>query len=255
MPRYEHSVSLMSSVLEVFSLLLYALFSPGKGIGYMDSTSLAVCQSKRIRRNKGFKGIARLDKTTKGWFFGLKLHLIVDEKGNLMRAKLSPGHGDDRQGVDPMTQGFTGWLFGDKGYLSKKLFLRLYRREVKLVTDIKKTRENTLMHGHEKLLLRKRYLIETVFDYLKNKLQLEHTRHLSPINALIPIVPSLICYQLKPTKPSISYHFALPKTSFGLVKFAWPLYSCLFTKNTRKTYTAYLILVSLCFLKRFFCLC
>lgn len=210
MPRYERFVSLMPRVLYLLMLLLYSLLSPGKGIGFMDATSLAVCHPKRISRNKVFKGISALGKTTKGWFFGLKLHVIVDEKGNLMRVKLTPGNTDDRKVVDQMTEGFTGLLFADKGYICKDLFLRLYRRGLKLVTGIKKNMKNILIHWQEKLLLRKRSLVETVFDYLKNKLQLEHTRHRSPINAFIHIVSTLICYQFKTSKPTISYDFALP---------------------------------------------
>ena len=210
MPSYERFVSLMPRVLHLLTLLLYSLLSPGKGIGFMDATSIAVCHPKRISRNKVFKEIAALGKTTKGWFFGLKLHIIVDEKGNLMRVKLTPGNTDDRKVVDQMTDGITGLLVADKGYLSKELFLRLYRRGIKLVTGIKKNMKNVLILWQEKLLLRKRSLVETVFDYLKNKLQLEHTRHRSPINAFIHIISTLICYQLKTSKPSISYDFALP---------------------------------------------
>lgn len=191
-------------------LLLYSLLTKCKGIGYIDATSLAVCHPKRISRNKVFKGLAELGKTTKGWFFGFKLHVIVDEKGNLTRVKLTKGNVDDRHVVPSMTEGLTGVLFGDKGYISKDLFLKLYKRGLKLVTGLKKNMKNKLMIGYEKIMLRKRPLIETVFDYLKNKLMLEHTRHRSPTNMIIHIISTLIVYQLKPTKPSISNTYALP---------------------------------------------
>jgi transposase len=207
MPSYERFISLMPRVLDLLTLLLYSLLSPGQGMGYVDSTSLAVCHPKRIKRNRVFQGLAKLGKTTKGWFFGLKLHLIVDDKGNLMRVKLTPGNVDDRCVVDPMTKGMIGVLFGDKGYLGQNLFHRLYQRGLKLVTGVKKKMKNILMPWHEKILLRKRSLIETVFDFLKNKQQLEHTRHRSGVNAFIHILTTLIAYQLKPTKPSISYNF------------------------------------------------
>ena len=210
LPSYDRFISLMPRALVYLMLLLYSLLTPGKGIAYIDSTSLAVCHSKRISRNKVFKGLAELGKTTKGWFFGFKLHLIVDEKGNLMRAKLTKGNIDDRYVVPEMTTGLTGLLFGDKGYIKKELFLKLYKAGLKLVTGIKKKMTNTLISWHEKILLRKRSLIETVFDYLKNKLQLEHTRHRSALNMLVHIVSTLIVYQLKTTKPSISQEFPLP---------------------------------------------
>lgn len=188
------------------------MLAPNKGLSYVDSTSLAVCHSKRISRNKVFRGIAALGKTTKGWFLGLKLHLIVDEKGELIKVKLTPGNVDDRSVLPKMTKNITGFLFGDKGYISKKLFLSLYKRGLKLVTGIKRSMKNFLLPLNEKIFLRKRSIIETVFDYLKNKLQLEHTRHRSPLNAIIHIISTLISYQLKPSKPAIlnSYFIANP---------------------------------------------
>jgi transposase len=210
MPTYERFVTLKPRILLLAVVLLHALFSPDKKLGYIDATSLAVCHPKRIRRNKVFKGLAALGKTTKGWFFGFKLHVIVDEKGNLLRAKLTPGNVDDRAVVDGMTQDMTGLLFGDKGYIDKKLFLKLYERGLKIVTGIRKNMKNILISWNEKVLLRKRSIIETVFDYLKNKMQLEHTRHRSPWNMFVHLISTLIVYQLKPSKPSICYDFALP---------------------------------------------
>ena len=210
MPTYERFVSLMPRVLHFFVILLHVLLSPMGGIGYIDATPLTVCHPKRIRRNKVFRGLAELGKTTKGWFYGWKLHIIINEKGSLIRVKLTPGNVDDRVVVDQMTQGFQGLLFADKGYICKKLFLKLYKRGLKLVTGIKKNMKNQIVLLHEKLFLRKRSLVETVFDYLKNKFQIEHTRHRSPLNAFIHVISTLIVYQLKPTKPSLTYDFALP---------------------------------------------
>lgn len=212
MPTYERFVSLMPRVFIILLALLSTLLAPNKGLSYVDSTSLAVCHSKRISRNKVFRGIAALGKTTKGWFLGLKLHLIVDEKGELIKVKLTPGNVDDRSVLPKMTKNITGFLFGDKGYISKKLFLSLYKRGLKLVTGIKRSMKNFLLPLNEKIFLRKRSIIETVFDYLKNKLQLEHTRHRSPLNAIIHIISTLISYQLKPSKPAIlnSYFIANP---------------------------------------------
>ena len=210
MPCYDRFVTLMPRVLHVLVLLLYCLFSPGKGIAYVDSTPLAVCHPKRISRNKVFKGLATLGKTTKGFFFGFKLHLITDTQGNILRARITGGNVDDRKVIPQMTQGLTGLLFGDKGYICHKLFLRLYRRGLKLITGIRKNMKNILVDWNEKILLRKRSLIETVFDYLKNKFQLEHTRHRSPFNMLVHLISTLIVYQLKPTKPSISYTIFIP---------------------------------------------
>ena len=102
-----------------------------------------------------------------------------------------------------------GLIFGDKRYISKTIFLRLFARGLKLITGIKNNMKNILMSWNEKILLRKRSLVETVIDYLKNKLMLEHSRYLSIINFLIHIVATLITYQLKPNKPHISTNYAL----------------------------------------------
>jgi hypothetical protein len=211
LPSYERFVALMPRVLHLLVLLLNCLLSGRRnGLFYVDSTSIAVCHPKRISSHKVCKELAALGKTTKGWFFGFKLHAIVDERGNLVRVKITSGNTDDRAVVDDMTKNINGLLFGDKGYISKELFLKLYKRGLKLVTGIKKTMKNILMPLREKILLRKRSLVETVFDYLKNKFMLEHTRHRSPFNMFIHIVSTLIAYQLKPTKPSISDDYALP---------------------------------------------
>lgn len=210
LPTYERFVSLMPRTLGLFAILLHCLLSKSRGISFIDTTSLAVCHNKRIFNHKVFKEIAARGKTTKGWFFGFKLHAIINDKAELVRVKLTKGNVDDREVVPLMTEFLTGLLFGDKGYISEKLFLMLYRRGLKLVTGIKKTMKNKLMILNEKFLLRKRSLIETVFDYLKNKFQIEHTRHRSPSNALVHILSTLVAYQLKPSKPSFSHAYALP---------------------------------------------
>jgi hypothetical protein len=59
------------------------------GITFIDSTAVAICGNKRIRRNRVFRGIAKLGKTTMGWFFGFKLHLVINECGELLAVQLS----------------------------------------------------------------------------------------------------------------------------------------------------------------------
>ena len=114
MPTYERFVALMPRIVTVLMVLLCSLLSPSTKISYIDATSITVCHPKRISRNKVFKGIAALGKTTKGWFFGLKLHAIINEKGGLVNVKLTPGNKDDRSVVDEMSKNITGLLCGDK---------------------------------------------------------------------------------------------------------------------------------------------
>lgn len=109
-----------------------------------------------------------------GWFFGFKLHLIINEKGELLNALLSPGNVDDRKPVRKMTTNLVGLLFGDKGYIDQNLFRELHENGLKLVTGIKKNMQNKLMLLQEKILLRKRSIIETVNGVLKEDFQLSH---------------------------------------------------------------------------------
>lgn len=205
MPSYERFVVLKPRIVHIMMLLLYSMLAdPSSKNHFIDATSIAVCNVKRISRNKLFKHIAKIGKTTKGWFFGFKLHIVINTVGELVSVKLTKGNISDVSVLDSMSQKIKGCIFGDKGYISRKLFLALYNRGLKLITSIKKTMKNNPILTHEKIMLRKRSLVETVFDYLKNKLQIEHTRHRSTANFLLHVISTLIRYQLKRTKPSIS---------------------------------------------------
>ncbi len=179
------------------------------GISYIDATSIAVCHPKRTSRNKVFKGLAKIGKTTYWWFFGFKLHMVINEKGEIQGVTLTKGNVDDRKPVPNLTEKLIGLLFGDKGYIKKELFEKLFDRGLKLVTKVKKGMKNTLMLLEEKIFLRKRSIIETVFGYLKNRLELEHSRHRSPINFLVHIFSTLVSYSMKPKKPCISRFYCI----------------------------------------------
>ena len=204
MVSYDRFVSLIPRV--VIPLFVYlqtrGLDSP-TGFSFIDSTALKVCHNKRICRNRVFKGFAQIGKTTMGWFFGFKLHLIINDRGGLLAYRLTPGNVDDREVVDPMTEGLFGKLFGDKGYVSQRLFEKLLGKGVKLITHVRKNMKNRLMEWEDKILLRKRSLIETVNDTLKNVCQIEHSRHRSPINFLAHLIAGLIAYARLPKKPSL----------------------------------------------------
>lgn len=170
----------------------------------MDSTDLTVCDIKRSHSNKTFKGIASKGKTTIGWFFGFKLHIVINDEGELLAWKLTPGNTDDRKPVSTMTQDVKGLLFGDKGYISTRLFEELYERGLKLVTRLRSNMKNKLMTLCERLLLNKRGLIESVNDQLKNISQIEHTRHRSVWNFLSNLIGGLLSYTFQKNKPSLN---------------------------------------------------
>lgn len=175
------------------------------GISYIDSTSLAVCKNPRIHSHKVFSGLAARGKTSIGWFFGFKLHLIFNDRGELLNLMLTPGNVDDRKPVPRMARELFGKLFADKGYLSQKLFEELLQTfNVQLVTGIRSNMKNKLMPLVDKLLLRKRAIAETIIDQLKNISQIEHSRHRSPVNFLANLLCGLIAYCHQPKKPSLN---------------------------------------------------
>ena len=134
------------------------------GIAFIDSTPIAVCNNKRIHSNKVFKDLAERGKNSMGWFYGFKLHLIINDKGELLSFKITPANVDDREPVPDMIKNVIGKLFGDRGYISKKLCESLFNNGVQLITKIRKNMENKLLPFMDKILLRKRALIETVND-------------------------------------------------------------------------------------------
>lgn len=104
-------------------------------------------------------------------------------------------------------------MAADKGYIKQNLSVALYERGLKMIHGIKKNMKNKLMDLNEKILLRKRSIIETVFDYLKNKMDIEHTRHRSAINAFVHIISTLVAYSLKKCKPSINFSYSIPEST------------------------------------------
>lgn len=176
------------------------------GINFIDSTALRVCHNRRITRHHTFAGLAERGKTTMGWFFGFKLHLIVNEKGELLSFYLSKGNVDDRNTkvIQEMTRDLFGKLFGDKGYISQALFDTLFADGIQLITRLRKNMKGHIMSLTDKILLRKRALIETINDELKNLCQLEHTRHRSVDGFLFNIMSELAAYSFFPKKPCLN---------------------------------------------------
>jgi hypothetical protein len=204
---YNRFVELIPRSFLPFNVLLHMLFGEKTGTYFMDATAIKVCHNKRRYRNKTFKGLAKQGKSSMGFFYGFKLHLVINEKGEFIALKMTKGNVDDRVPVPEMTKDLTGLIYADRGYIKQNLFINLYERGLKMIHGIKKNMPNKLMDLTEKMMLRKRNIIETIFDYLKNKMNLEHTRHRSPINAFVHILSTFIAYCLKKNKPTINCSF------------------------------------------------
>jgi len=203
---YSRFVSLIKTILVPLYFFLNCFTGEKTGIYFVDSTLLKACHIKREKQNRVFKGIAEKSKSTMGWFFGFKLHLVINDKGEIMAFKLTKGNVDDRKPVPDLVKNLIGKLIGDKGYISSNLFAKLYQQGLQLITKIKKNMKNKFMLLEDKFLLRKRAVIETVNDQLKNISQIEHSRHRSPWNFIANILAGLIAYSLQPKKPSISIY-------------------------------------------------
>ena len=208
---YSRFVSLIPRV--VILLWAYALYLCGRctGLSFVDSTTLRVCHNRRIKRHKVFVGTAARGQSSTGWFYGFKLHLVVNDRGDILAFTLTPGNVDDRVPVPKLAAKVFGKLFGDKGYLSTLLFKTLFDRGVQLVTNLRSNMQNKLIPLMDKLLLRKRWIIETINDQLKNISQIEHSRHRSPVNFFVNVLAGLIAYMWQPKKPSL--HFTQPMAS------------------------------------------
>ena len=201
---YNRFVERMPGTLLPLCAYLRSRLAETTGIAFIDATPLAVCHNRRIHRHKVFAGLAARGKTSMGWFFGFKLHLIVNDQGELVTFYLTPGNMDDRKPVPHMAKKLWGKMFADKGYISQPLFDQLFEQGLQLITPIRKNMKNRLMSLMDKLLLRKRSIIETINDQLKNISQIDHTRHRSVNNFLVNLVAGLIAYTHQPKKPSLN---------------------------------------------------
>ena len=200
---YNRFVELTPAVIVPLSAYLQQRQGNCTGLALVDATAIKVCHNKRIPRHKVFAGIAARGKTTMGWFYGFKLHLIVNDRGEILACRLTPGNIDDRKPLPYLAKTLFGKLCGDKGYISQPLFDQLLAQGLELITPRRKNMQKRLMPPEDKLLLRKRSIIETINDQLKNISQIEPTRHRSIANFLVNLVCGLIAYCCQEKKPSL----------------------------------------------------
>ena len=201
---YNRCIELLRRIVIPLTVYLHTQMGTCTGISFIDSTPLAVCHPARIHQHRVFRADARRGKTSVGWFYGFKLHLVVNDRGELLAFCLTPGNTDDRQPVSRLARRLFGKLLGDKGYISAALAEQLLVRQgLHLITKLRKNMRNVLLPLADKLLLRKRALIESINDQLKNICQIEHTRHRSPLNFLGHLLAGLAAYCHQPKKRSL----------------------------------------------------
>ena len=204
---YNRFIELKEGILIPLSIFLKLCCTETcTGISYIDSLSLKVCHNRRIHSHKVFKDMAQRGQTSVDWFYGFKVHIVVNHLGEVINFAITPGNVADNNSdlIEYLMQDLFGKVFGDKGYLiSKELYKKLYEQGIQLITKIRKNMKNILMNMSDKLLLRKRGTIESIIGILKEGLGIEHSRHRSIKNFFCHVLSSIMAYFFKPHKPSI----------------------------------------------------
>lgn len=205
LPCYAHFLALQGDALIPLAIFLHSRFGKKTGIYYVDSTALPVCHNRRIPQHKVFDGLAARGKTSMGWFFGFKLHLVFNDRHEIIAFKLTRGNVHDTKPVPALTKTLVGKLFGDKGYLGKPLAAELLRRGLTLFTRVRKNMKSLPLSFPDKMLLNARNMAETIIGHIKEFSSLNLSRHRSPLNAFVHILAALTAYQLNPIKPKMTF--------------------------------------------------
>lgn len=208
-PSYNRFIELIPRVLLHFNAYINH-YQSQKFINekkfYIDSKKISVCKNQRIKQHKVFKGIAERGKTSMGWFYGLKLFLLVTKDGEVVRCMIVKGNVADNNDkiVEKMLKGISGKIYGDKGFIiNRELWEKLFMEGKELITKIKKNMKNKLMGEEDKYYLRKRGLIESVLNVMSYTCNIEHSRHRSVVNAIVQIMSGVCAYTFFETKCKI----------------------------------------------------
>ena len=201
---YNRFVELMAEALPVLTIYLYTRFGKCSGIFFIDSTLLSVCHNRRIPKYRVFAKEAEPTKTSLGWFYGFKLHLVINTVGELLSADFTLANIDDRVPVAELVRHLSGKLYGDKDYISKDLREHLATQGIQLVYKVRKNMDPLALSQTDVVMLKRRMLVESVIKELKTQTQLQHTRHRSFINFEVNMVSALIAYTYLAEKPSLN---------------------------------------------------
>ena len=201
---YSRFVQLKKEVLTLLKLYLATHLGACSGVSFVDSTRLRVCDNKRISSHRIFADVAERAKTSMGWFYGFKLHLVINHRGDLLDVALTPGNVDDRKPLCKFAERLHGSLYGDRGYISKDLREKLHKQGINLVYKVRKNMHPLDVSVSDEVLLKKRMLVESVIRELKTQMQVEHSRHRSIENFQVNVFSALIAYQLLENKPTLN---------------------------------------------------
>lgn len=200
---YNRFVELQAIVIMPLTAYLLAKRGEETGLYYIDSSPIKVCHNRRIYKHKVFKGLAARGKHSMGWFYGFKLHLVINHKGELVSFCFTKGNASDLSTLKMLLKKLKGLVAGDKGYISQKKAKQFADQGLRLITKVRKNMKQRTTSIFEKFFLSKRGIVETVIEQLKSICQIEHSRHRSPINFISNVLAALVAYVLKPRKPSL----------------------------------------------------
>lgn len=206
-PSYERFLNLISRSYPLMWLwsLHTCLGSKRNGLYFIDSKKLEVCHLKREHSHRVFAASARKGKCSTGWFYGFKIHLVINSLGEIINWTITPGNVADNNVdlIQKLLRGLKGICIGDKGYFTS-LFEWFYLNQLHLITKPKKNmKKDSISLADHQNYLKKRALIESVNDILVSVCDIEHTRHRKPENAFAHIAGAIIAYQSFERKPSI----------------------------------------------------
>jgi len=212
MPCYEQFVTVQKRAFVPLMFFLLSCLGKQTGIYYIDSTALPVGDNHRIYRHKTFAGLAARGKTSMGWFFGFKLHLVFNNLNQIVACKLTSGQVHDTKPVAQLTKHLLGKLFGDKGYIGKRPAQELLRRGLTLFTRVRKNMKSLPLAMPDKLLLNARNMAETIIGRIKQFSSLNLSKHRLPLNAFLHLAAAITAYQINPIKPKFkpTYPLAIP---------------------------------------------
>ena len=200
-PCYARFIALTNHVWVPLTVFLLTRMGRKTGIYDIDSTALPVCHTRRIDRHRVFAGLAGRGKTSLGWFFGFKLHLVFNHQRQIVALKLTPGNVNDTTPVPQLTRDLSGKLFGDKGYVGQDLARRLLRRGLVLMTRVRRNMKRLPVSFLDKALLDGRNIVETIIGHIKEFSSLRLPKHRSVFNGFTHLTAAIVAYQLNPLPP------------------------------------------------------
>jgi len=206
-PSYNRFIELIPRLLFYmwYFLKLLCIASDRNGLYFIDSTKLPVCHNRRIHSHKVFKDIAARGKTSVGFFYGLKLHIVINTVGELIAFRITAGNVADnnKELLRNLLKGLKGRVFGDKGYHTS-LLEELQEQGLTLFAKLKRNMKNKPVGVYDRVMLMSRSLVESVIRLLKFICDIDHTRHRSPVNAVVHLLSGLCAYCFRDKKPRMT---------------------------------------------------